>query len=184
MPVSTRCRRPTVDFVTTFDCIHDMTDPQGMMAAIRRREADDVTKLLVDIKARDVRRERREEPDGLVDVRDQRALVHVLGACPEPGGAASASPGYPHLGPRRWREAGFTSVPPPAGRPAINAFYGAPHDGIEQLLDHCTRRLAARGPPSVYRCMPMTAPAADGQHRLRDHHADSTDGLARPLRQD
>ena len=35
---ATRC--PTdhsLDLVTTFDCIHDMTDPQGMMAAIRRR---------------------------------------------------------------------------------------------------------------------------------------------------
>ncbi len=39
--------------VTTFDCIHDMTDPQGMMHAIRAALGDDGTWLLVDIKARD-----------------------------------------------------------------------------------------------------------------------------------
>ena len=51
--------------VTTFDCIHDMTDPQGMIDAIRAAVADDGTWLLVDIKARgQFRRERREEPDG------------------------------------------------------------------------------------------------------------------------
>jgi SAM-dependent methyltransferase len=39
--------------VTTFDCIHDMTDPEGMIGSIRRALADDGTWLLVDIKARD-----------------------------------------------------------------------------------------------------------------------------------
>ena len=42
----------SVDLVTTFDCLHDMTDPQGMMVAIRRAIAADGTWLLVDIKAR------------------------------------------------------------------------------------------------------------------------------------
>ena len=41
------------DLVTTFDCIHDMTDPQGMMHAIRGALRDDGTWLLVDIKALD-----------------------------------------------------------------------------------------------------------------------------------
>ena len=40
-------------FITTFDCIHDMTDPVGMIRAIRGALADDGTWLLVDIKARD-----------------------------------------------------------------------------------------------------------------------------------
>ena len=38
--------------VTTFDCIHDMTDPQGMMHVIRAALDDAGTWLLVDIKAR------------------------------------------------------------------------------------------------------------------------------------
>ena len=43
----------SVDLVTTFDCLHDMTDPAGMAAAIRAAVADDGTWLLVDIKAHD-----------------------------------------------------------------------------------------------------------------------------------
>jgi 2-polyprenyl-3-methyl-5-hydroxy-6-metoxy-1,4-benzoquinol methylase len=43
----------SVDFVTTFDCIHDMTHPQQMMGSIRAALRDDGTWLLVDIKALD-----------------------------------------------------------------------------------------------------------------------------------
>lgn len=43
----------SVDIVTTFDCIHDMTHPQRMMEAIRAAITDDGIWLLVDIKARD-----------------------------------------------------------------------------------------------------------------------------------
>jgi SAM-dependent methyltransferase len=43
----------SLDFVTTFDCIHDMTHPAEMMRAIRASLADDGTWLLVDIKAHD-----------------------------------------------------------------------------------------------------------------------------------
>jgi 2-polyprenyl-3-methyl-5-hydroxy-6-metoxy-1,4-benzoquinol methylase len=41
----------TVQLVTTFDCMHDMTHPQQMMDAIRASITDDGTWLLVDIKA-------------------------------------------------------------------------------------------------------------------------------------
>ena len=43
----------SLDFVTTFDCIHDMTHPAEMMQAIRTSLADDGVWLLVDIKAHD-----------------------------------------------------------------------------------------------------------------------------------
>jgi SAM-dependent methyltransferase len=43
----------TCGLITTFDCIHDMTDPVGMIHAIRAALAEDGTWLLVDIKARD-----------------------------------------------------------------------------------------------------------------------------------
>lgn len=43
----------SVDLVTTFDCIHDMTRPQEMMQTIRSAIAADGTWLLVDIKALD-----------------------------------------------------------------------------------------------------------------------------------
>ncbi len=43
----------SLDIVTTFDCIHDMTHPQEMMAAIRAALKPDGIWLLVDIKAQD-----------------------------------------------------------------------------------------------------------------------------------
>jgi 2-polyprenyl-3-methyl-5-hydroxy-6-metoxy-1,4-benzoquinol methylase len=43
----------SVDLITTFDCIHDMTHPFEMMQAIRAALSDDGTWLLVDIKAHD-----------------------------------------------------------------------------------------------------------------------------------
>lgn len=43
----------SLDFVCTFDCIHDMTHPANVMAAIRSSLKDDGVWLLVDIKAHD-----------------------------------------------------------------------------------------------------------------------------------
>ena len=43
----------SVDFITTFDCIHDMTHPAEMMHAIRAALKPNGTWLLVDIKAHD-----------------------------------------------------------------------------------------------------------------------------------
>lgn len=43
----------SVDFVCTFDCIHDMTHPAQIMQAIRTALKDDGVWLLVDIKAHD-----------------------------------------------------------------------------------------------------------------------------------
>jgi ubiquinone/menaquinone biosynthesis C-methylase UbiE len=38
-------------FLTTFDCLHDMTDPAGMVQRIRRALSDDGLWLIADIKA-------------------------------------------------------------------------------------------------------------------------------------
>jgi 2-polyprenyl-3-methyl-5-hydroxy-6-metoxy-1,4-benzoquinol methylase len=43
----------SIDLITTFDCIHDMTHPFEMMQTIRSAIRDDGTWLLVDIKAHD-----------------------------------------------------------------------------------------------------------------------------------
>ena len=54
-----------VDFVTTFDCIHDMTDPPAVIGAIRA--ALDRRRHLAARRhqgARHLRRERRAQPDG------------------------------------------------------------------------------------------------------------------------
>jgi 2-polyprenyl-3-methyl-5-hydroxy-6-metoxy-1,4-benzoquinol methylase len=43
----------SLGLITTFDCLHDMTHPREMVAALRRAIAPDGTWLLVDIKAHD-----------------------------------------------------------------------------------------------------------------------------------
>jgi len=43
---------PRFDFVTAFDCLHDMTHPAEVMAAVRRALKPDGTWLIVDIKAK------------------------------------------------------------------------------------------------------------------------------------
>ena len=115
----------SVDLVTTFDCIHDMTDPQGMMDAIRRGD-----RRRRHVAARrhqgpgHVRRERREEPDGAADVRHQRAVVHVVGAVgARRRGARHARPVGDDR-PRRWRAtAGFTRFRKLDIDHPVNAFY-------------------------------------------------------------
>ena len=85
---STRCRTTSsVDLVTTFDCLHDMTDPQGMMVAIRRAIADDGTWLLVDIKARDTFAENVEKNPMAPLMYGISVLSCMSSALSEPGGA-------------------------------------------------------------------------------------------------
>ena len=115
----------SLDLVTTFDCIHDMTDPQGMMHVIR-----DAVARRRHVAARrhqgtrHVRGERRQEPDGVADVRDQRALVHVVGAVSEPGGAGLGTLGLSERRPRQMaEEAGFTQFRKLPVDHAVNAFY-------------------------------------------------------------
>ena len=52
----------SVDLVTTFDCIHDMSHPQEVMGAIRQAIKPDGVWLLVDIKAKDTFEENLRNP--------------------------------------------------------------------------------------------------------------------------
>ena len=71
----------SVDLVTTFDCIHDMTHPQEMMASIRSALADDGTWLLVDIKALDTFAENvRKNPMASLMYGISVLDLHVVGA--------------------------------------------------------------------------------------------------------
>ena len=82
IPASSRCPttgRYEFDHDVRLHPRHDR--PAGMIDAIRRGAgAASGTWLLVDIKARDTFAENvAQEPDGAVDVRHQRAVVHVVG---------------------------------------------------------------------------------------------------------
>ncbi len=99
----------SVDFITTFDCIHDMTDPQGMMHALRQAIAPDGTWLLVDIKAHDTFVENAAKNPMASLMYGISVLSCMSSALSEPGGAGLGTLG---LSMRRAEEmartAGFT----------------------------------------------------------------------------
>ena len=122
---SRRC--PTdhsVDLVTTFDCIHDMTHPQEMMESIRAALADDGTWLLVDIKALDTFEQNvRKNPMASL-MYGISVLSCMSSALSEPGGAGLGTLGLSANGARQMAErAGFTRFRKLDVDHAINAFY-------------------------------------------------------------
>ncbi len=77
----------SADLVVTFDCLHDMTDPAGMVHAIRAALADDGTWLLVDIKAHDTFAENAQRNPMASLMYGISVLSCMSSALSEPGGA-------------------------------------------------------------------------------------------------
>ena len=114
----------TVDLVTTFDCIHDMTDPQGMMNVIRQAIADDGSWLLVDIKARDTFAENVEKNPMAALMYGISVLSCMSSALSEPGGAGLGTLGLSASKAEAMaRDAGFTRFRKLPVDHAVNAFY-------------------------------------------------------------
>jgi SAM-dependent methyltransferase len=114
----------SVDLVTTFDCIHDMTDPQGMMRAIRAALADDGTWLLVDIKALDTFAENARKNPMAPLMYGISVLSCMSSALSEPGGAGLGTLGLSASRAESMaREAGFTRFRRLPVDHAVNAFY-------------------------------------------------------------
>ena len=115
----------SIDFVTTFDCIHDMTDPQGMMAAIRdalRRRRHVAARRHQG--SRHVRRERRRRTRWPPLMYGISVLSCMSSALSEPGGAGLGTLGLPACRAEAMaREAGFTRFRRLPVEHAINAFY-------------------------------------------------------------
>ena len=114
----------SVDLVTTFDCIHDMTHPQQMMESIRDALAYDGTWLLVDIKALDTF-------DQNVRMNPMASLMYGISvlscmssALSEPDGAGLGTLGLSANTARQMSErAGFTRFRKLDVDHSVNAFY-------------------------------------------------------------
>ncbi|RLE26451.1 MAG: hypothetical protein DRJ50_00915 [Actinobacteria bacterium] len=114
----------SVDLVTTFDCIHDMTDPQGMIDAIRAAIAPDETWLLVDIKGRETFAENLEKNPMAALMYGISVLSCMSSALSEPGGAGLGTLGLPESRAREMSEAaGFTRFRRLDIDNAVNSFY-------------------------------------------------------------
>jgi len=110
--------------VTTFDCLHDMTDPAGVMKRIRRAIAGDGLWLVADVKAYPSYEENVENNPMAPMMYGASVLTCMSSALSEPGGLGLGTLGlHPELLERMARDAGFTRVDPlDLGHP-VNAFY-------------------------------------------------------------
>jgi hypothetical protein len=114
----------SVDFVTTFDCLHDMTDPAGMARTIREAVTDDGTWLLVDIKARDTFAENAERNPMASLMYGISVLSCMSSGLSEPSGAGLGTLGMsPSRAEALTRDAGFTRFRTLDVDHAVNAFY-------------------------------------------------------------
>jgi SAM-dependent methyltransferase len=114
----------SVDLVTTFDCIHDMTDPAGVIGAIRGALADDGTWLLVDIKAHDTYAQNVERNPMASMMYGISVLSCMSSALSEPGGAGLGTLGLSAAKAEALaRDGGFTRFRQLEVDHPINAFY-------------------------------------------------------------
>jgi len=114
----------SVDLVTTFDCLHDMTDPVGMTAAIRAALSDDGTWLLVDIKAHDTFAENARRNPMASLMYGISVLSCMSSALSEPGGAGLGTLGLSEARAEQMaRDAGFTRFRRLEIDHPVNAFY-------------------------------------------------------------
>jgi SAM-dependent methyltransferase len=114
----------SVDLVTTFDCIHDMTHPERVVQAIRSAVAADGSWLLVDIKALDTFAENvRKNPMASL-MYGISVLTCMSSALSAPDGAGLGTLGLPERRARQMAEgAGFTRFRRLPVDHAVNAFY-------------------------------------------------------------
>jgi 2-polyprenyl-3-methyl-5-hydroxy-6-metoxy-1,4-benzoquinol methylase len=114
----------SVDLVTTFDCVHDMTHPQQVMGEIRASLADDGTWLLVDIKALDTFEQNARKNPMASLMYGISVLSCMSSALSEPDGAGLGTLGLSANTAREMAErAGFSRFRKLDIDHSVNAFY-------------------------------------------------------------
>jgi len=114
----------SVDFITTFDCIHDMTHPTEMMRAIRQAIKPDGVWLLVDIKALDTFEENARKNPMASLMYGISVLSCMSSALSEDGGEGLGTLGLSENKARAMTEAaGFTRFRKLDIDHSVNAFY-------------------------------------------------------------
>jgi 2-polyprenyl-3-methyl-5-hydroxy-6-metoxy-1,4-benzoquinol methylase len=114
----------SLDLVTTFDCIHDMTRPQEMMTTIQQALKPDGTWLLVDIKALDTFEENARRNPMAALMYGISVLSCMSSALSEDGGAGLGTLGLSESKAREMAAAaGFTRFRRLDVDHSVNAFY-------------------------------------------------------------
>lgn len=114
----------SIDFITTFDCIHDMANPHEIIDLIRSALSLTGTWLLVDIKGRDTFAQNMEKNPMAALMYGISVLTCMSSALSEPGGAGLGTLGLPASKARQMAEdAGFAHFRELPVEHTVNAFY-------------------------------------------------------------
>jgi 2-polyprenyl-3-methyl-5-hydroxy-6-metoxy-1,4-benzoquinol methylase len=114
----------SIDFITTFDCIHDMTHPAEMMQAIRKAIKPNGTWLLVDIKAHDTFALNAQKNPMAPLMYGISVLSCMSSAMSSPGGAGLGTLGFSaNTAEAMAKDAGFSHFTRLDVDHSINAFY-------------------------------------------------------------
>jgi 2-polyprenyl-3-methyl-5-hydroxy-6-metoxy-1,4-benzoquinol methylase len=112
------------DFITTFDCLHDMTRPDLVMRAIRKAIKPDGTWLIADIHGQPTFEQNLTDNPLAPLMYGFSVLCCMSSALSEPGGLGLGTLGFPEPVARKMTaEAGFTRFTPRDFENPINAYY-------------------------------------------------------------
>ncbi len=112
------------DFVTTFDCLHDMTDPASIVAGIRKAIAPAGRWLIADIKCHGSYEANVAENPMAAMMYGTSVMTCMSSALSEPGGAGLGTLGlHPALLEDMVHDAGFGKFQPIDFGHPVNAFY-------------------------------------------------------------
>lgn len=114
----------SLDFITTFDCIHDMTHPMEMIQAIRKAIKPDGTWFIADPKSAPTFEENLEKNPMTALMYSFSVMGCMSSALSEPGGAGLGTLGFNEVVARRMTaEAGFTRFTRHDFENPLNAYY-------------------------------------------------------------
>jgi 2-polyprenyl-3-methyl-5-hydroxy-6-metoxy-1,4-benzoquinol methylase len=114
----------SLDFVTAFDCLHDMSHPERVMRAVRQSLRPDGVFLICDIKARDSFDENVRRNPMAAMMYGTSVLSCMSSALSEPDGLGLGTLGFPEsLARKMCVEAGFSRFEPIDFGHPVNAFY-------------------------------------------------------------
>jgi 2-polyprenyl-3-methyl-5-hydroxy-6-metoxy-1,4-benzoquinol methylase len=114
----------SLDFVTAFDCLHDMTHPQDVMAAVRRALRPDGTWLIADINARPSFEENLRDNPMAAMMYGFSVLSCLSSSLSAPGGAGLGTLGFSEPVARQMiAAAGFTRFRKHDFGNPVNAYY-------------------------------------------------------------
>jgi 2-polyprenyl-3-methyl-5-hydroxy-6-metoxy-1,4-benzoquinol methylase len=116
------------DFITTFDCIHDMTHPREVIGAIAKALKQDGTYLIADIKAKPTYEANVAENPMAAMMYGFSVLSCMSSALSEPDGAGLGTLGFhAELAQEMTRDAGFTRFKEHDFGSPVNAYYEVRH---------------------------------------------------------